>query len=37
LIWSSAKLPGRGAAALAWYSSLLESAGATTAIAHPSK
>jgi DNA/RNA-binding domain of Phe-tRNA-synthetase-like protein len=32
LIWSSEKLPGRGAAALAWYSSLLESAGATTAI-----
>jgi DNA/RNA-binding domain of Phe-tRNA-synthetase-like protein len=30
LIWSSAKLPGRGAAALAWYSSLLESAGTTT-------
>jgi DNA/RNA-binding domain of Phe-tRNA-synthetase-like protein len=37
LIWSSVKLPGRGAAALAWYSSLLESAGAETVIARPSK
>jgi DNA/RNA-binding domain of Phe-tRNA-synthetase-like protein len=30
LIWSSATLPGRGSAALAWYRSLLESAGAAT-------
>jgi DNA/RNA-binding domain of Phe-tRNA-synthetase-like protein len=37
LIWSSANLPGHGAAALAWYSSLLESAGATTTIAHLSR
>ena len=28
LIWSSKALPGRGAATLAWYRSLLESAGA---------
>jgi DNA/RNA-binding domain of Phe-tRNA-synthetase-like protein len=30
LIWSSTRLPGRGATALAWYRNLLESAGAAT-------
>lgn len=30
LIWSSVHLPGRGAAATAWYRALLERAGATT-------